>query len=188
MKLIRNRKPINIIWQKFNRLTVIDQFMAYNKNKKVWYATCKCDCWWIMTTRNVLVREWEVKSCWCLKKEQNKINLWKGQQKTHNMSNEPIYAVYRAMVNRCNNKNDKQYHLYWWRWIKLLWRSFDEFKRDMYETYLQHKQEHIWNRQTTIDRIDNNGNYCKENCKRATQSEQAINRRNENMVRNKHIK
>jgi hypothetical protein len=46
----------------------------------------------------------------------------------------------------------------------------------MYESYIKHCEE-FWKRQTTIDRIDVNWDYCKENCKRSTYLEQNRNRR-----------
>lgn len=58
-----------------------------------------------------------------------------------------------------------------------MWKDFESFKNDMYESYLLHIKEH-WIKNTSIDRIDNNWNYCKENCKWATRKEQSVNKRN----------
>jgi len=53
---------------------------------------------------------------------------------------------------------------------------FEEFRDDMYKSYLEHVEKY-WEKETSIDRIDNNWNYCKENCKRSTPKEQSNNRR-----------
>lgn len=87
-----------------------------------------------------------------------------------------FYELYLWMIARCTNKNHKWYKNYWWRWIKCLWKSFEEFRDDMYESYLTHIKEY-WKRQTTLDRIDNDWNYCKDNCKWATRFEQVRNTR-----------
>lgn len=77
------------------------------------------------------------------------------------------------MLWRCNRKWPREEN-YKNRWIKCLRSSFEQFRDDMYDGYLDHCKEH-WEKNTSIDRIDNNGNYCKENCRRATPKQQSLN-------------
>lgn len=89
--------------------------------------------------------------------------------------------IYQWIRRRCKNKNDKAYPIYWWRWILIEWNSIKEFYDDMYESYLEHINKY-WEKETTIDRIDPNWNYCKENCRWATMKEQNNNRRDNSYV------
>lgn len=73
------------------------------------------------------------------------------------------------------------YKWYWWRGIKYERDTFEAFYRDMWESYEAHVKE-FWEKDTTIDRIDSNWDYCKENCRRATRKEQSNNRRSNHAV------
>jgi hypothetical protein len=93
----------------------------------------------------------------------------------HNLSRTKIYNTWISMKDRCFNKNNRNYKNYGGRGITVCdeWRkSFLTFYNDMGKRPSE----------KSLDRIDNNGNYCKNNCRWATPKEQ-----NRNTRRNKKI-
>lgn len=164
-------KPIQK-WEKFWRLTILWESI---KRWKELFEKCICDCWEIKFVSRSHLRRWAVRSCWCLSKELTKERLDKYRKK-HWMYNTHIYKIYRWAKYRCSNKNATSYKIYWWRWIRFLWDSFEEFYEDMWDSYKEHIKKY-WIKNTTIDRINCNWDYCKENCRRVTRQEQNDNRR-----------
>ena len=90
---------------------------------------------------------------------------------------EHFHSKWEAIRQRTTNPNHNHYHLYGGRGINSdAWKFYVDFYDDMYESYLEHVKE-FGKKDTTIDRIDVNGNYCKENCRWSTCSEQMCNTR-----------
>jgi AP2 domain len=93
------------------------------------------------------------------------------KRESHGLRHSPEYGIWCGIKKRCYNKNCRQYNDWGGRGIKVCdeWlNSFISFLEDMGP---RPSPKH------SIERINNSGNYEASNCKWATASEQASNRR-----------
>lgn len=162
--------------QVFTRWTVI-RFLERRPRSTVGtteYWECRCECGVIKAVSKSNLVTGQSRSCGCLTRESTIRRSTKhGGSVIGNRH--PLYEVWSGMKKRCHNKNCHAFHNYGGRGIILCaeWHDFATFLKDMEPGYKQG---------LSIDRIDNDGNYCKENCKWSTTSEQARNTRHNNYL------
>lgn len=160
-------KRMDIIGKKFGMLTVVKYLGMDEGGQSLWL--CKCDC----GNERICQRQYLVKSnnpsCGCI-----------NPLEKHGMSRSKIYHVWNGMKCRCSNENDKNYHNYGGRGIRVCdeWSNstngFDNFCSWAYENGYN---ENATKGECTIDRIDVNGNYEPSNCRWVTQKVQVNNER-----------
>lgn len=151
--------------KKFGRLTVIG---LDDRGTRRTYWVCQCECGNIKVARSDALVSGRTKSCGCIKKEQDKINL---SQLRHNQAGTRLYTIWQKMKDRCFNEHNPAYYRYGGRGIQVC----DSWK-ERFENFYDWAMNNGYQENLTLDRTDNDGNYCPENCRWVTMKEQCNNR------------
>lgn len=156
-------KLIDLTGKRFGRLIVIRRMDHDKWGHSTWL--CQCDCGKEKIIRSDHLLSNKIQSCGCLHNEGN--NIRHGHNKKGEVTKE--YKAWGGMKQRCTNPSDKAYSDYGGRGITVCkrWLKFENFLEDMGECPIG----------LTLDRKNNNKNYCKSNCRWTTPQEQARNTR-----------
>jgi len=155
-------KPLDLSGKKFGKLTVIEKSGKNNNGCILW--KCQCDCGNITILSGSRINLGKVKSCGCFTGESAK-----KRNSTHGMTKTRTYRIWQCMKSRCYYEKDQAYQHYHGRGITICDRwlnSFENFLEDMGKAP----------KGLTLDRINNDKGYSKENCRWATYEEQNKNR------------
>jgi hypothetical protein len=155
----------DLVGQRFGRLVVV-RFSHQTKHRRsMWW--CLCDCGWSIAIDGGNLRGGNTESCGCLRSE-----VTAATSTTHGHAAGAGTAEYEswcAMLARVRATTGRRARDYANRGISVCprWESFENFLADMGSRPAG----------TTLDRIDNDGNYEPGNCRWATASQQNSNKR-----------
>lgn len=168
--------------QRYGRLISIRQLQKRSSaDRRPWWLF-KCDCGKSKNIRSNSVVRGLTTSCGCVHREMMRNRSTHGFTRDYKVKR--FYRIWSGMKTRCLNKNSSGYYKYGKRGISVCkkWYKFENFRNDMLVPY----QKHILRygaKNTTLERVDNNGNYENSNCIWATLAEQSKNKRHYKMVR-----
>lgn len=168
-------KAQNLIGKRYGRLTVVSlaEPLITPKGYVIRRWNCICDCGGSSVTATHNLNAGIAKSCGCLCKEKISEKLTK-----HGKSETRIYSIWKGMRSRCKNEKAIGFKRYGGRGITIC----DEWDgADGVNNFYKWALENGYNDSLTIDRINNDGNYCPENCRWVSMTTQ-LNNKSDNAI------
>ena len=157
----------NLSGKRFGRLTVL-KISGNDKSGGLRYS-CICDCGNLHVANARNLRKGEVRSCGCL--------VGESRFSKHNGSYDRLYHIWIGIKSRCFSPNTCNYRHYGGRGITMC----EEWRTD-YTIFRDWALAHGYDDNLTIERVNNNGNYCPENCIWTSQFRQNNNSRFNHMI------
>jgi hypothetical protein len=159
-------RDIDLRLQVFGRLTVL-RFSFRKGGNRFW--KCRCECGNEVDVKTGSLRSGNTRSCGCIAKE-----ILSKRCTVHGLSHTDEHNIWKGIIRRCSNKNDKAYPKYGGAGVCVTqrWRGPEGFINFLSDMGKRPSLKH------SIDRFpDHCGNYEPNNCRWATHFEQNRNRR-----------
>lgn len=163
---------LDLLGRSFGRLVVISQAESkYGKSR--WLCRCECGATTVVVGSDLV--SGHTQSCGCLGREAGARNG--SASAKHRLGQSRLYHIWQSMKQRCSNPRHKSYHSYGGRGISVCDAWLDDFLRFRSWALANGHQKDL-----TLDRIDNDGNYEPGNCRWVTWAGQATNRRTNRLI------
>lgn len=169
-------KIIDLQGRRFERLTV-KQYVGINKDHKASWL-CVCDCGNSVVVSGKSLTSGNTKSCGCLRSER-----CSDLKRKHGKKGTRLYVVWKTMKQRCYNTNHIHYKYYGGRGIKICDEWRDDFQAFYDWAMTNGYDDEAMYGKCTIDRINNDGDYCPSNCRWVDMATQNRNKRNVGFIR-----
>lgn len=168
MKPYKRSLRKDLAGKKFGMLSVISLNGRDKGGRALWL--CECDCGNSVVVEGYNLKSGHSTSCGCYRK-----NVTIQRSTTHGLSHDSLYRIFATMITRCCNPNNKAYKYYGGRGINIdsEWIGVGGF-----QSFYDWSISNGYKKGLTIDRIDNNGNYCPDNCRWVSMQVQSNNKSN----------
>ena len=156
---------IDLNGRRFGKLVVEKREGSTKFKKATWLCVCDCGNKKVVVGNSLLTGL--TSSCGCFRKQNSSsINT------THGLSNHRLYRIFHGMHRRCEDPKIKYYYCYGGRGISVCeeWKNFEDF--------FKWANSSGYKPSLSIDRKDGDKDYSPDNCRWATNQEQALNHRN----------
>jgi len=151
---------------KYGRLTIIGE-----ERRSIDYHECICDCGKTTSVKLTCLRTGNTKSCGCIRRDIVSLRFRK-----HYGKGTPEYTSWQLMKDRCYNQNNKTFSYYGGKGVRVDDKWIDDFTVFLSDMGKKPGKSH------TLDRVNGDLNYSKENCRWATKTEQVRNRKNTKFI------
>lgn len=150
--------------EKYGRWTIFKEVPRRGRSSR--HFICRCDCGTERIVSLSHLRMGKSKSCGCFRRERTS-----EVRSTHGMSRTRLFSIWNDMVRRCSDKSRKSYKDYGGRGISICDEWLD------FKTFMEWALENGYQQNLTIERMDNDGDYCAGNCTWIPKERQSTNTR-----------